>query len=76
VKKNEVHDKTAIVTGSRRGIGCAIVLALAREGADVVVSDISREDVWEYQPACLTMKIEGECKIKSGWYAQGVSVLL
>lgn len=36
--------KTAIVTGSRRGIGRAIVLAMAREGANVVVSDISRED--------------------------------
>jgi len=36
--------KTAIVTGSRRGIGRAIVLAMAREGDNVVVSDISRED--------------------------------
>ena len=36
--------KTAIVTGSRRGIGRAIALALAREGANVVVSDISQED--------------------------------
>jgi 3-oxoacyl-[acyl-carrier protein] reductase len=36
--------KTAIVTGARRGIGRAISLALAREGADVVVSDVSRED--------------------------------
>jgi 3-oxoacyl-[acyl-carrier protein] reductase len=36
--------KTAIVTGARRGMGRAISLALAREGADVVVSDISQED--------------------------------
>jgi len=36
--------KTAIVTGARRGIGRAIALALAREGANVVVSDISEED--------------------------------
>jgi 3-oxoacyl-[acyl-carrier protein] reductase len=36
--------KTAIVTGARRGMGHAIALALAREGANVVVSDISRED--------------------------------
>ena len=36
--------KTAIVTGARRGIGRAIALALAREGANVVVSDISQED--------------------------------
>jgi NAD(P)-dependent dehydrogenase (short-subunit alcohol dehydrogenase family) len=36
--------KTAIVTGARRGIGRAIALALVREGANVVVSDISQED--------------------------------
>jgi len=36
--------KTAIVTGARRGIGHAIALALAREGANVVVSDISQKD--------------------------------
>ena len=39
-----LSNKTAIVTGARRGIGRAIALALAREGANVVVSDISRED--------------------------------
>lgn len=37
-------DKTAIVTGSRRGIGRAIAQALAKEGANVVVSDINLED--------------------------------
>jgi len=36
--------KTAIVTGSWRGIGRAIALNMAREGANLVVSDISRED--------------------------------
>jgi len=40
----KLSGKTAIVTGARRGIGHAIVLALAREGANVVVSDISQED--------------------------------
>jgi 3-oxoacyl-[acyl-carrier protein] reductase len=35
---------TAIVTGSRRGIGRAIALAIAREGANVIVSDINQED--------------------------------
>jgi NAD(P)-dependent dehydrogenase (short-subunit alcohol dehydrogenase family) len=39
-----LNNKTAIVTGARRGIGRAIALALAREGANVVVSDISQED--------------------------------
>jgi NAD(P)-dependent dehydrogenase (short-subunit alcohol dehydrogenase family) len=40
----KLEGKTAIVTGSRRGIGRAIALALARDGADVVVADVSRED--------------------------------
>jgi 3-oxoacyl-[acyl-carrier protein] reductase len=40
----KLQGKTAIVTGSRRGIGKAIVTALAKEGARVVVSDISQED--------------------------------
>lgn len=40
----KLKGKTAIVTGSRRGIGRAIALALAKEGASVVVSDISQED--------------------------------
>jgi NAD(P)-dependent dehydrogenase (short-subunit alcohol dehydrogenase family) len=39
-----LDNKTAIVTGARRGIGRAIALGLAREGANVVVSDVSRED--------------------------------
>ncbi len=40
----KLSGKTAIVTGSRRGIGRSIAIALAREGAAVVVTDISQED--------------------------------
>jgi NAD(P)-dependent dehydrogenase (short-subunit alcohol dehydrogenase family) len=40
----KLDNKTAIVTGARKGIGRAIALALAKEGANVVVSDISQED--------------------------------
>lgn len=36
--------KVAIVTGSRRGIGRAIALALAWEGADLVIADIVADD--------------------------------
>ncbi|HOK35148.1 MAG TPA: glucose 1-dehydrogenase [Candidatus Pacearchaeota archaeon] len=39
-----LKDKIAIVTGARRGIGRAIALKLAKEGAKVVVTDISEED--------------------------------
>jgi NAD(P)-dependent dehydrogenase (short-subunit alcohol dehydrogenase family) len=39
----KLDGKTAIVTGARRGIGRATALALAREGANVVVSDTNQE---------------------------------
>jgi len=39
----DLKDKVAIVTGAAQGIGKVIALALARCGADVVVSDINEE---------------------------------
>jgi 3-oxoacyl-[acyl-carrier protein] reductase len=39
----KLADKTAIVTGSRRGIGKAIALALSREGANVTICDINEK---------------------------------
>ncbi|MDP1884614.1 MAG: SDR family NAD(P)-dependent oxidoreductase [Candidatus Moranbacteria bacterium] len=39
-----LENKTAIVTGARRGIGKGIALALAKEGCNVVVSDIDEKD--------------------------------
>lgn len=38
-----LKDKTAIVTGAAQGIGKAIALRLAKEGANIVVSDVNLE---------------------------------
>jgi 3-oxoacyl-[acyl-carrier protein] reductase len=42
-----LQDRVAIITGSGRGIGRAAALAMAREGAKVVVSDIDAEPAEE-----------------------------
>jgi 2-hydroxycyclohexanecarboxyl-CoA dehydrogenase len=43
----KLEGKTALVAGGGRGIGRAISLALAREGAEVAVADILKENAEE-----------------------------
>jgi len=43
----KLESKVAIVTGGARGIGKAIALALAREGAQVIVNDVNLEGAEE-----------------------------
>jgi len=40
-----LKDRVAVVTGSAQGMGYAILRSLAREGAKVVVCDISKKGV-------------------------------
>ena len=49
-----LEGKTALVTGANRGIGRAIVLAFAREGANIAFTDLAYDDN--------SKSLEDECK--------------
>src|SRR4051794_33063211 len=42
-----LQGRTAVITGAASGIGRAIALRFASEGATVVVSDVKREPTWD-----------------------------
>lgn len=53
----KLKNKVAVVTGGARGIGSAIALHLAREGAKIVISDIASEE--SAQPTLSSILNEG-----------------
>ena len=59
-------DKTALVTGAAVGIGRAVILKLAQEGANLVLVDVNAEKLSElkdelkaYSPKCLRTVMAG-----------------
>jgi len=55
----QLKNKVAIVTGARRGIGYGIVIALAKEGCNVVVSDINQKDCEKVVEEIESMGVKG-----------------
>jgi NAD(P)-dependent dehydrogenase (short-subunit alcohol dehydrogenase family) len=51
----ELKDQIAIVTGAGRGIGEAIAMTFAREGAHVVVADINLDDAGKVSQKIISM---------------------
>jgi len=51
-----LKDKVALITGGARGIGRAIALSYAKDGADIVVADVNKE---EAEKTCLDIQALG-----------------
>jgi len=51
-----LNDKVAFITGGGRGIGRAIALLFAQEGADIVIGDVNKEDA---DKTCLDIEALG-----------------
>jgi len=57
----EVRDKTVLVTGAGRGIGRAIVLWLAKRGANLALLDMTSTDMEETAALCSREGVTARC---------------
>ena len=57
--QKRLEQKTAIVTGAGQGIGRAVALRLAREGAAVVAADINEDKITQTAAEIKELKAEG-----------------
>lgn len=62
----KLKDKVAVVTGAGRGIGRAIAIALADQGAKVVVNDIGTSKQGEGQDLSPAQEVVGIIKARGG----------
>ena len=68
-----LKDKVALVTGAGRGIGQAIALALAKEGANVVLSDLKKEFLTETEGQIKALGL-GSCVLTQANVSNGDEV--
>jgi 3-oxoacyl-[acyl-carrier protein] reductase len=54
----DISNKTVVVTGAGRGIGRAIALKLARQGADIALFDLNADDLEETRALCATQSVQ------------------
>lgn len=58
----DLTGKVALVTGSSRGIGKSIALALAKQGADIIINDLP-DNTLSYETADLILALGRKCKV-------------